>query len=664
MLLEKMTIKNFRQFYDTQTIVFSTSPTRNVTVIHGENGSGKTALLNAFSWCFYEKMDLPNANFIINEQALKEANPNDEVECFVMIEFIHHEKEYCLKRKVTAKVRHDGTALLGETVTGLEYKRDGNTETIANTIDEINHILPENLRTYFFFDGERIDNLAKDNNTAEIEKAIKNIMGLEILERAIRHTDQAGSRFRTELKNYGDPETKHIIEEIEHLESRKKKLIEKKNQLLTNLKMTKQQMKDTEARLKQIEGSQILQEEKEQKEVELDDTRSNLKKITKELQETVSKYGYLAFSFSPIKKAEEILKGRETEGHAVTGIRSASFIDDLLEKGECICGEKLTAGSSHYEHLLKVKEHLPPQNLDVAIINFKSGIKSASEDRQRFYDKVKSLKKEEINLYSKERMILEEIKEIKSKLNENDSEEVASLVAKINKLEELHNQINRDIGGLEHEIEEIAANIHVKEKEQKKLSTLENKAQTAQRRIEACKTLVNTMEALFKVREKIVKQSLQERITEVYKQFLRKGYEIKLDNNYQLTVYNQNNSKVAMSQGERQITSLSFIGAIVDLAREQYRKEVVNPFDEGGIYPLVMDSPFGALDSDHRKRIAKGIHKLSDQVIVIVSTSQWRGEVEEQMMDLIGKEYQLEYNDPRKNKDMPYEYTHIVEVTN
>ena len=101
MLLEKMTLKNFRQFYDTQTIVFSTSPTRNVTVIHGENGSGKTALLNAFSWCFYEKMDLPNANSIINEQALKEANPNDEVECFVMIHFMHHEKEYFLKRKVT-----------------------------------------------------------------------------------------------------------------------------------------------------------------------------------------------------------------------------------------------------------------------------------------------------------------------------------------------------------------------------------------------------------------------------------------------------------------------------------------------------------------------------------------------------------------------------------
>ena len=31
---------------------------------------------------------------------------------------------------------------------------------------------------------------------------------------------------------------------------------------------------------------------------------------------------------------------------------------------------------------------------------------------------------------------------------------------------------------------------------------------------------------------------------------------------------------------------LSFIGAIVDLAREQYKKENKSAFEEGGIYPL------------------------------------------------------------------------------
>ena len=662
MLLEKIVLKNFRQYYNIQTINFSTSPTRNVTVIHGENGSGKTALLNAFSWCFYEKIDLPNAKSIINEQALKEAKINEEVECYVMINFVHHEKAYSLKRRVTARIGQGSTVYYGEPEIILEYKHNGNTETISNTIDEINHILPENLRTYFFFDGERIDNLSKDNNTAEIEKAIKNIMGLEILERAIKHTSQASGKFRNEIKNFGDAKTIYIIEEIEKLESKKYELTTKKEQLHTNLKELKQQMKDTEHRLKQIEGSQKLQEEKESKEEQLDEVKMNLKKIMKDIKETVSKYGYLAFSYTPIKKSEEVVKEKETHTFGISGIRSASFIDELIERGECICGVKLSQESSHYKHLLKIKENLPTQSLDSALINYKSGIKIAKDDRQSFYNKLRNLKTEEIKLQTEKRKIEEEIKEIKSKLNENDSEEVSALVTKINKLEEMYNQTNRNIGGLERELENVIIEINTKENEQKKISSIEHKAQTAQRRIDACQILVKTMEALFKVREKIVKRQLQERITNVYSQFLRKGYEIKLNENYELSVYNQNNSKVAMSQGERQITSLSFIGAIVDLAREQYRKEGDSPFDEGGIYPLVMDSPFGALDSDHRNRIAKGINKLSDQVIVIVSTSQWRGEVEGQMKDLIGKEYKLEYNDPRKNKEKPYEYTSVVEV--
>ncbi|MEM5602968.1 hypothetical protein AAHB61_26315 [Bacillus cereus] len=188
------------------------------------------------------------------------------------------------------------------------------------------------------------------------------------------------------------------------------------------------------------------------------------------------------------------------------------------------------------------------------------------------------------------------------------------------------------------------------------------KAAVTERRIKACEELIEVMKEIYKLREKIVKEQLQERVAKVYTNFLRKDYKIRLSNDYKLDVINVNGNKVGMSQGERQITSLSFIGAIVDIAREQFNQKNINRFEEGGIYPIVMDSPFGALDSDHRERIAKGIPDLSNQVIVIVSTSQWKGEVEEKMHDKIGKEYRLNYNDPRINKEKNYEFTEIMEV--
>ena len=54
MLIRKIVLTNFRQFYGEQTIHFSTNEDKNVTLIHAENGVGKTALLNAILWCFFK----------------------------------------------------------------------------------------------------------------------------------------------------------------------------------------------------------------------------------------------------------------------------------------------------------------------------------------------------------------------------------------------------------------------------------------------------------------------------------------------------------------------------------------------------------------------------------------------------------------------------------
>ncbi|MBA7709151.1 hypothetical protein ES703_118063 [subsurface metagenome] len=117
-----------------------------------------------------------------------------------------------------------------------------------------------------------------------------------------------------------------------------------------------------------------------------------------------------------------------------------------------------------------------------------------------------------------------------------------------------------------------------------------------------------------------------------------------------------------MSTGERQIASLSFIGGLVDITREQYEKKKDAKYFKGGIYPIIMDSPFGYLDEDYRKVIGEGMPKLAEQVIVLVTSTQWKGEVEKTMKKKADKEYHLEYYNPQKIQDLEYEYTVIREV--
>ena len=53
MKLERITLQNFRQYYGKQRLEFARDQERNVTVIHGVNGAGKTSLFLAINWCLY-----------------------------------------------------------------------------------------------------------------------------------------------------------------------------------------------------------------------------------------------------------------------------------------------------------------------------------------------------------------------------------------------------------------------------------------------------------------------------------------------------------------------------------------------------------------------------------------------------------------------------------
>lgn len=660
MLIKYIKLKNFRQYYQEQTLEFSTSATRNVTVIHGENGSGKTALLNAFSWCLYGVMNLPNETNIINEHAISSAENDTDIQGSVTINFLDSGKDYTVTREVRVRKSLNGKIIYSEPEVKVDcIEKGGLYKEINNPTVELNRILPEDLRTYFFFDGERIDNLSKDSGTEDVKKAIKNIMGLEILERAITHTEKARVRFRSELKKFGNSQIINIIEELDKLEAEREDLKEQEVLQKENLKVLDKQTIDVENRLKQIEGSKQLQVQRDIKQTEILDLQQEIDKIRKSLQEKMSKYGYLAFSYSAIQKADQIIKN-DTKGEVVKGI-SGVFINELISKGQCICGHQLTSGSTHLIHLQHLKETLSVNDYRNKIYDIAGDFKSVKERKVNLIMELKSLKQREIFEIQKVKKISEELDEISTKLSGKEIEEIVELENKRLKLIDQKSFIERRVGVIENNLELVRKSIYEKNNEQKKYQALEEKGLLTQKRMDSLQMIEVVMQEILNVREKLVKSQLQDKITKVYHQFLRKGYHIELSDNYELNVLNSENSIVGMSQGERQITSLSFIGAIVDIAREHYKNQKAD-FDEGGIYPLVMDSPFGALDSDHRERIANGIHRLADQVIVIVSTSQWRGEVCEQLSNYIGKEYRLIYNDPRQNKERPYEFTGVVEV--
>ena len=59
------------------------------------------------------------------------------------------------------------------------------------------------MHRYFFFDGERIEYIVRDNQKSEIAEATKELLGIEVLNRSVRHLGEAKKSLETDLRLIG-----------------------------------------------------------------------------------------------------------------------------------------------------------------------------------------------------------------------------------------------------------------------------------------------------------------------------------------------------------------------------------------------------------------------------------------------------------------------------
>lgn len=648
MRLDQIVIHNFRQYYGTQRIHFSKDKTKNVTVIHGENGTGKTALLNAFSWCLYGKIDLPYPDDIINERVQLNLKSNEESIAYVKIHFYNDGRNYTIMRSIKAFKQEDGEIVYFKPVLDVEYiDIDGKTVNPKAAQDLIDQIIPSNMRSYFFFDGERIDKMQDKEKAKEIKNAIKVVMGLEILERSISHLERAKKEFREESAKFGNSEQQEIAQNIDEISDFISKCDDERDQQELNKSALEQEIKEIQSKLRSLEESRELQQKIDQINKEKESVSNKIKEHNKQLKQFLSKKGYLAFTGEFIDRVKDFLDEKREKNQIPTGIKQ-QFVDDLIAKEECICGRELHPETNAFEKVMGWRAVSSTKALEDAFLDITGDLKFTIQERTRMYEELVNHRKTKDSLKRAYEDLEAEFSEVKGQLEGKDTEEIADLVKsernKRDTLEEVKDKLKR----IELQKQELEKRKEQLEKKFDEIKAENEKSQLAKMRADVSEKVKNAFQEINKIRTKEVQEVLQRRISDVYSKLLRKEFEIELTPNYDIEVYKDfgaDRKLVGLSQGERQLTSLSFIGALVDMAREQEEQDNKNEsvsMKFGGYYPIVMDSPFGQLDADHQARVAKGLPGLAHQIVIIVSSSQWRG-VQDHMISLVGKEFKLEF---------------------
>ena len=661
MILERLVLNNFRQFKGRQEIIFSDDRERNVTLLHAENGFGKTTLLNAILWALYGHNGLTpdfegKDRLVHNGLAHSYRNESTGVEASVELTFKHDDDRYTLTRAIS---------LAGQNVDArkdrltLESIRSGQTYNVERPQQYINSIVPKEISKFLFFNGERIDHLGLSENQDQVTEAIHQMLGLNLLRRTIedlRHNSVRG-RLRKELRDNTSDEKRDLLSQVEALEA-------KRDQATDKLRHTKTEIQEIDTNIQLIDNklaanqeAHELQNQRAQMQQQRDDTLQRKEDVRKRLVKLVAEDGYTLFTSELVQRGKMITSDLR-DRNLIPAPVIDTFLQQLLDEGRCICERCLEPGSPEYEVVKKKLSDAPNQDFNNAVSALDHAIGTLESVAVATRSQLLQLNQERLELSSTLRELEESIEEIHQKLGRKDDEKVKELEESRRSLILKRDEKQSKTGALERDIESVVEELARLQTEIQKITDLEDRAALAQRRVDAVEGCTDLLESILKAETEELRPLLNDEIAKHFRKIIDRDYWAELTEDFQLRIRHRIGGEgeeaveedVSLSSGQRQVKLLVFIASLLALSRRRSEIPTILKGLSGSEYPLVTDSPFGQL-SDFRAGISRWVPNLAPQVIILVTPKQYDGDVESALKetDRIGKRYYLAYHGPQNS---------------
>ena len=629
MQLKTIKLLNFRQFYGNQKIDFSTDSEKNVTLIHAENGVGKTTLLNALLWCFYKdtttKFELPEN--IVSEQAIKENKTNASVEVI----FLDKGKTYSVIRKIDQENHH-------ETFEAFKIET-GNYEKLQSADVFVESIIPKEMSKYFFFDGEYAETFSSSNNRRAVQTAVESMLGCNIALQALEDLENIRKKLKKEMgdASKNDQQAKIYqkkLDDIDDANSILKQDLSDKNKELDGKISTKEKISKSLRETAGAKEIQILKDEYEEELKRLKNERANI-----EIEETKwiynDSFGLLSKKIS--SDCSEFIEDAKTK-KLLPGNIAYDFINKTLESEICICGRKFSKNSQEAIEISKLKKDSTTQLRHDRFIAINSRISRLADLQNTSVESYKSIIDK---LSSHDELISTtelKILDCKTKLGGNEIRDIAEKQNAINALDSEIAELNMQIGGInqtissnDEEYSDWESKLEKRLKHDKNLDNVRDMLSV----LEASKEFLEIELSNYREESRI---SIKSQVDDILKITARRNYHSSIDETFNLNMhYSDTDQVVAKSNGENQLLSLAFIASLVRFSADR-RGQSNKLLKPGTMAPLMLDSPFGQLDPTYQESTANFLPNSSGQVILLLSKTQGAKKVLDALNGRIGEE--------------------------
>jgi len=644
--IQSIELENFRQYRGKVLVELGCDQKKNINVIQGVNGAGKTNMLNAIEWCLYDKEGYlekysGKKQPIINDAELKELKEGEKATAKVTLRLIDSGgRQTVFERQISARRDKDGITFDGESEAHAYMRIKQDMVELTEREFTVNRILPYGVRSFFFFDGERLDEFFKEEKSSVVRDAILDVSQLSLLEKAIEHLERTISSMRGKIK--GDsPKIEDIQEAIREVEGGRENYRQQKRNKEEELSGIRAQLSEIGEKLMGSNEPLVreLQRRRETLSARLKELDETLQDNETETSDRVVERGPAIYATDAIRFALQQIDVRAKKGDIPPKIRE-TFIRELLDKGECICGTKIRHDSVPRKRIMGLLERAKISEIYEEMVELKYALDPMLKAAGSFTKEQDRLRAEIAGLQRQKSEAQTEQREIETRLKGINVEEITNLEFTRKALEKNEDELIGRIGILGEKIENATRKLQELERELAKELSRSERFKIANQRLELGG---DTLTVLARAKEKLVDETRAtiEKKTEDY--FLNLIWkkdtyaDIKIDDDYNISVINRIGSEClgTLSAGERQVLALSFLAAL----RE------VSGFDA----PVVIDTPLGRISKEPRENIAELLPNFLEhtQVTLFMTDEEYTSQVRTKLAQRIGREYELIYDEER-----------------
>jgi DNA sulfur modification protein DndD len=189
MILSRLILNDFGVFHGSQSFDLTPKRSRPIILVGGKNGAGKSSILEAIRLCFYGPAALglrSREEYLAYLGSKIHLNPTALIQpqfASITVDFQYGDMRALHTYSVTRGWEKKNSTKIHETLTVTKNGKTLDEVTAEHWQDFVRDLIPLGLSQLFFFDGEKIQNLAEDTtDQLTLAQAIKSLLGLDIVE--------------------------------------------------------------------------------------------------------------------------------------------------------------------------------------------------------------------------------------------------------------------------------------------------------------------------------------------------------------------------------------------------------------------------------------------------------------------------------------------------